>query len=223
MNILIVEDEQSIREMMRVYLEKAGYTVFEAGDGQAAWSIFTAQPLDLVLLDLNLPKQDGVSLCLQIRTVSQVPIIMVTARVEELDELVGLDVGADDYIKKPFSPRVLIARIQARLRQRAKKSLVRDGLELYPERMEVINHGEKVYLTVTQFNILYTLAHDPGRVFTRDEILEYAYDQALPPDVMDRTVDAHIKSIRKVIETDAKHPQRILTVIGKGYKFNDEA
>jgi DNA-binding response OmpR family regulator len=147
---------------------------------------------------------------------------MVTARVEELDELVGLDVGADDYIKKPFSPRVLIARIQARLRQRGKKPIQHDGLALHPDRMEVVNHGEKVHLTVTQFNILYTLAHDPGRVFTRDEILEYAYDQALPPDVMDRTVDAHIKSIRKAIEVDARHPQRILTVIGKGYKFNDE-
>jgi two-component system alkaline phosphatase synthesis response regulator PhoP len=149
---------------------------------------------------------------------------MVTARVEEIDEIIGLEVGADDYIKKPFSPAVFVARVKTLLKRFSDEDpkIEIGDLEIDPEKMTVAKAGKKLKLTTTQFNILYTLASKPGKVFTRDEILDRAYDSSLPPDVLDRTVDAHIKAIRKLIEKDTKSPEFLLTVIGKGYKFNDD-
>lgn len=222
MNILLVEDEASIREVEKAYLQRAGYTVHEAVDGKQALEMFRSESPDLVVLDINLPELDGIEVCKQIRKSSMVPVIMVTARTEEIDELLGLELGADDYVKKPFSPNVLIARVNGLLRRTHQGVVKVNGLVIDPERVVVTKHDRKISLTSTQFNILYALAKQPGIVFTRDMILDRAYDSTLPPDILDRTVDAHIKSIRKQIEDDHSNPKYILTVIGKGYKFNDE-
>ncbi|MCA9380889.1 response regulator transcription factor [Candidatus Dojkabacteria bacterium] len=222
MKILVVEDEDTIREVEKAYLQRSGYSVDDSCDGKSALDLFKKNKYDLVLLDLNLPEMDGVEVCKEIRKVSQVPVIMVTARVEEIDEIVGLEIGADDYIKKPFSPSVLIARVQTILRRTGHETIEFGDILIDPERMIINKKGKEIELTTTQFNILYTLAKRPGKVFTRSEILDYAYDETLPNDVLDRTVDAHVKSIRKAIESNPKKPRYLLTVIGKGYKFNDE-
>jgi DNA-binding response OmpR family regulator len=221
MQILIVEDEPAIREVQKAYLLKAGYRVHESGDGEQALQLFQQHRPNLIVLDLNLPSRDGIQICKQIRLTSQVPIIMVTARTEEMDELIGLEIGADDYIKKPFSPNVLVARVNALLRRQQSGTIVMGSLTIDPQKMVVSKSGQKLSLTTTQFNILYSLASKPGRVFTRDEILDNAYSDIMP-DVLDRTIDAHVKAIRKVIEDDPAIPYYVLTVIGKGYKFNDE-
>jgi DNA-binding response OmpR family regulator len=221
MRILIVEDEEPIREVMQAYLTQKGYEVVEAIDGPTAREKFEQIRFDLVVLDLNLPGMDGIEICRKIREYSQVPVIMVTARVEEIDEILGLEIGADDYLKKPFSPKILTARVEALLRRTSNGKIERGELIINPPQMSVEKQGQKINLTVTQFNILNLLAQSPGRVFTREEILNHAYDDALPRDVFDRTVDAHVKSIRKLIENDTKKPSFIVTVMGKGYKFNE--
>ena len=222
MTILIVEDEESIREVQKAYLSRSGYTILEAEDGEEALSIFKKNKLDLVLLDLNLPIKNGIDVCKIIRLSSNVPIIMVTAKVEEIDEIVGLEIGADDYIKKPFSPSVLVARVNTLLRRVGDTKIQIKDLIIDPAKMVVEKNDNKIEMTTTQFNILYTLAKNPGRVFTREDILERSYNDTLSRDILDRTIDAHIKSIRKHIELDPKDPKYIITVIGKGYKFNDQ-
>jgi DNA-binding response OmpR family regulator len=222
MNILIVEDEETIREVEVAYLKQAGYLILEAEDGEKALEIVQDKQIDLVVLDVNLPKINGFDVCKRIREKSNVPIIMVTARIEEIDEMLGLNIGADDYVKKPFSPNVLVARVRTLLKRVGGNTLNIDELTIDPEKMIVTKGKKSLNLTTTQFNILYTLASHPGKVFTRDEILNKAYNEFLPPDILDRTVDAHIKSIRKSIEGDTKDPRYILTVIGRGYKFNDK-
>src|SRR3990167_85445 len=222
MKILIIEDEDAIREVEKIYLLRAGYECVTAIDGKSALDKFYKQKFDLVILDINLPVIDGIEVCKRIRSnSSKVPIIMVTARVEEMDEIIGLEIGADDYIKKPFSPNILVARVNAHLRNAKKVFLKFNGFVIDPEKMLVKKNKKDIELTTTQFNIFYTLTSNPGKVFTRDEILNQAYDEAIPPDILDRTVDAHIKSIRRAIENDSANPVYILTVIGKGYKFND--
>ncbi|HLD04009.1 MAG TPA: response regulator transcription factor [Candidatus Dojkabacteria bacterium] len=221
MKILIVEDEDAIREVEKTYLLRAGYDCVTAVNGKSALDKFYKQKFDLVLLDINLPIIDGIEVCRRIRNNSRVPVIMVTARVEEMDEIIGLEIGADDYIKKPFSPNILVARINTHLRNAKKVFLKFNGFVIDPEKMLVKKNKKDIELTTTQFNIFYTLTSNPGKVFTRDEILNQAYDEAIPPDILDRTVDAHIKSIRRAIENDSANPVYILTVIGKGYKFND--
>lgn len=222
MKILLIEDEDTIREVEKAYLTRAGYDVIEAVDGIKAIEEFKKNKVDLIVLDLNLPGKDGIEICKEIRKNSQVPIIMVTARVEEIDEIIGLEIGADDYLKKPFSPNILVARVQALLRRTGDDTVSFNGITIDPSRMVIIKDGEKINLTTTQFNILYTLAKNPGKVFTREDILEKSYSDSISRDILDRTVDAHIKSIRKAIEDDPKDPKYILTVIGRGYKFNDE-
>lgn len=218
MKILIVEDEQTIREVEQAYLERAGFIVIEASDGKQGLELAKQEEPDLIILDLNLPSISGLEICKQIRRFSQVPIMMVTARVEELDELIGLETGADDYIRKPFSPGILVARVQSLLRRLGGDVLQIGKLEIDPQKMQVKESGEEIVLTTTQFNILYTLAKSPGRVFTRDQIMNEAYADKILHDILDRTVDAHIKSIRKSLgETEY-----IVTMIGKGYKFNDK-
>jgi len=219
MKILVVEDEQLIREFEVAYLRQAGFTVLEAEDGKEGLHLFKKEKPDIVLLDLNLPFIDGIQVCKKIREYSQVPILMVTARTEEIDELLGLQIGADDYIKKPFSPAILIARVKNLLKRFDKKDISIHDLIINPKKMTV-QKGEKVIdLSVTQFNIFYTLASNPGIVFTRDQILDKAYTGTSYPDVMDRTIDAHIKSIRKLIDDSPSESKYIVTVVGKGYKF----
>lgn len=222
MKILLVEDEETIREVERAYLERAGHTVIEASDGEMALWKFKRAKMDLVVLDLNIPKKDGLEVCKELRELSNVPIIMVTARVEEIDEITGLEYGADDYLKKPFSPNILVARVESLLRRVGKQVLVVGDITIDPEKMEVTKKKKGLTLTTTQFNILYTLASEPGKVFTRDELIKHGYDDIIPRDVYDRTIDAHIKGIRKQIEADSNKPKYIQTVIGKGYKFNDQ-
>lgn len=222
MKILLVEDEDTIREVEKAYLNRAGYDVIEAVDGDEAIQVFSKSNISLVILDLNLPKKDGIEICKQIRKTSSVPILMVTARVEEIDEIIGLEIGADDYLKKPFSPNILVARAQALLRRTGDVLIELNGITVDPVKMIVIKNNEKITLTTTQFNILYTLIKNPGKVFTREDILDRSYNDTISRDIYDRTIDAHIKSIRKLIEDDSKNPKYILTVIGKGYKFNEE-
>ncbi|MEI7604405.1 MAG: response regulator transcription factor [bacterium] len=219
MKILIVEDESSIREFEAAYLQKAGYETDEAENGEDAIDMFYDNKYDMVLLDINLPRKDGIEVCKSIRRKSNLPIIMVTAKVEEIDELVGLEVGADDYIKKPFSPAILVARVNNLLRRNGDVILENKIMSIDPEKVLVTVKNKEINLTTTEFNILYTLARTPGKVFSRNQILDKSYD--LPSDVFDRTVDAHIKNIRKKLKVDDSIPDIILTVIGKGYKFNE--
>lgn len=222
MKILLVEDEDSIREVQKAYLERAGYTVIESPNGLDAIEKFKEDEFDLILLDLNLPEVDGIQVCRRIRLKSEVPIIMVTARDSEMDEISGFELGADDYIKKPFSPSVLVSRVNALLKRSSNKKILVGDISIDPERMEILKKEKVLEMTTTQFNIIYTLAKLPGKVFTREELLKLAYDNVLFKETSDRTIDAHIKNIRKLVETDHKKPKYILTIIGKGYKFNDK-
>jgi DNA-binding response OmpR family regulator len=221
MKILIVEDEEPIREVMKKYLQIAGFTVVEAASGEVAILKFN-NSFDLVILDLNLPNTDGLEVCQAIRKKSKVPIIMVTARTEELDELKGLAIGADDYIKKPFSPKVLVARVKSRLRSAASQPvMVKDFI--FDEEKMIVRKGERaIPLTTTQFKILQTLTRQPGKVFSREELLAAMDGETQSKQTMERTIDAHIKSIRKLIEDDPPNPKYIITVIGTGYKYNNE-
>jgi len=222
MKVLLVEDEATIREVEKAYLTRAEFEVVEAADGEKALDLFGKEKFDLIVLDLNLPKIDGITICKEIRKKSNIPIIMVTAKVEEIDEIIGLEIGADDYLKKPFSPNILVARVQNLLRRVATKTLKINNLEIDPEKMKVNKDDKDIELTTTQFNILYALASTPGKVFTREEIMDRSYEDFLARDILDRTIDAHIKALRKAIEDEPKNPKYILTVIGKGYKFNEQ-
>lgn len=221
MKVLIVEDEAPIREVIKKYLQLAGFKVVEAGSGEVAILKFN-DSIDLVILDLNLPNKDGLAVCQAIRKKSKAPIIMVTARTEEIDELKGLSLGADDYIKKPFSPKVLVARVKSMLR-RAETSPTKTGdLAIDKDKMTVRKAGQNILLTTTQFKILQTLMRQPGKVFTRDELLSSSGEGKRLKLAMERTIDAHIKAIRKLIEDDPQKPKYIKTVIGTGYKYNYE-
>jgi DNA-binding response OmpR family regulator len=218
--ILLVEDEHAIREAEPAYLRSAGHEVTEVADGAAALEQFVAVAPHAVVLDLSLPNVDGVELCRAIRQISTVPILMVTARTSEVDELLGLDVGADDYLKKPFNPRILVARVQALLRRAGHRSFGVGPFRIEPEQMRVLKHGEPITLTTTQFNIFYRMVSHVGAVLSRDQLLDAAheYDSSRRV-VFDRTIDAHIKAIRKRIEDDPSQPRYIQTVIGRGYRF----
>ncbi|MFA6909204.1 MAG: response regulator transcription factor [Patescibacteria group bacterium] len=221
MKILVVEDEEAIREVIRTYLQRAGFEVEEAASGEVATLKFNTG-VHLVILDLNLPHMDGLDVCRAIRKKSAtVPILMVTARAEESDELIGLAQGADDYIKKPFSPKVLISRVHALLRRSQASPVHAGALALDEQRMTVVKHGKAIPLTTTQFNILRTLMRHAGKVFSRNELLRATDEEQRLQAAMERTVDAHIKTIRKMVEDDPQHPQYIKTVIGSGYKYGE--
>lgn len=222
MRVLIVEDEASIREVMKTYLQRAGFQVEEATSGEVAILKFN-DSIHLVVLDLNLPNRDGIEVCQAIRKKSKVPIIIVTARTEEIDELKGLAVGADDYLKKPFSPKVLVARVHSLLRRAERTPESAPGLTLDDEKMMAYLGGRGITLTTTQFKILRTLMQHPGKVFSREELLAATDVGERLKQAMERTIDAHIKSIRKLIEHDPQNPAYIKTVIGSGYKFSTEA
>jgi DNA-binding response OmpR family regulator len=209
--------------LVRMYLEREGYPVLAAYDGPQALEMFDRHKPGFVILDLMLPKIDGVTLCRRIRETSAVPILMLTAKVEEVDKLVGLSVGADDYVTKPFSPRELVARVRAILRRSApaaltRPRLARGGLVMDLERHEVSVEGREVRLTPIEYKLLQALMEFPGRVFTRDQLLAhvYAFDEAV---VVDRTVDVHIGKLREKLGDDPGRPRYIQTVRGVGYKL----
>lgn len=222
--VLVVEDEVKIARLVRDYLHQAGYDVLEATDGLAALSIARAERPDMIVLDLGLPGMDGYDVTRELRTTSSVPIIMLTARSEESDRIVGLELGADDYIVKPFSPKELVARIRAVLR-RADATLgggetIRTGpLTIDIPKRRVTVDAQQIELTSTEFDILLTLARQPGRIYTRAQLLDAVHGVSF--ESYERSVDAHIKNIRRKIETDPKHPALVLTVYGVGYKFAD--
>lgn len=220
--ILIIEDEPELVKVLRSYLEQAGYAVLSAGRGDAGLALWESRRPDLVLLDLNLPGMDGLDVARHIRRRGDTPIIMLTARVEETDQLIGLELGADDYIAKPFSPRVVTARVRALLR-RAEGSpaeprrLNAGDLEIDLDARQVTRAGAAVDLTPTEFAILAALAAQPGRVFTRLQLLESTQGAAY--EGYERTIDAHIKNLRAKLEPDPHSPQYVQTVFGVGYRL----
>lgn len=223
MNILVVEDEASIREFEVTYLRDAGYRTIEAEDGKTAIELFEAHKPDLTIIDINLPKMNGLEVCRAIRETSTAPILIVTARDSDEDEVKGLALGADDYIKKPFNPNVLVARVRALLRRHDSAGLLRfKGLVIDPETMSVTRDNEPVTLTTTRFNLLLALASRPKAVLSRAQLVDLIYSDPSSHFVYDRTVDAHIKALRQAVEQDPKHPQFIETVFGSGYRFIGE-
>jgi two-component system alkaline phosphatase synthesis response regulator PhoP len=221
--ILLIEDEVKIARTVRLYLEQAGYQVATVDDGALAMPAFRHEQPDLIILDLMLPHVDGWELCRQLRRESGVPIIMLTARNEETDRIIGLELGADDYIAKPFSPREVVARVRAVLRRSRgmvqPPQLIRAGdMEIDLDRHEVTVAGQVVELTPLEFDLLVTFARHPGRVFTRLKLLEQVEDAAAYSGY-ERAIDQHIKNLRAKLGDDARQPRYIATVRGVGYKF----
>lgn len=223
--ILVVDDEPRIVKQARDYLERGGFRVVTAADGPTALALARHERPDLVVLDLNLPGMDGLDVCRALRRTSDVPIIMLTARVEETDRLIGLELGADDYITKPFSPRELVARIRAVLRRvqggvRQTGVLRAADLEIDLNGHRVSRAGSPITLSRTEFNLLAALAQHPGQTFTRMQLLDRLHNVAY--EGFDRSIDAHIKNLRRKLEPNPVEPRYILTVYGVGYKFTDE-
>ncbi|MDZ4717917.1 MAG: response regulator transcription factor [Roseiflexaceae bacterium] len=230
--ILVVDDEPGIVQIARDYLERAGYRIVTAADGPTAIRIARSEGPSLLVLDLMLPGMDGLDVTRAIRSdpaTRSIPIIMLTARVEETDRLIGLELGADDYITKPFSPRELVARVRAVLRRtegpRDEGGILRAGMLQIDLQRRAVRLGDAlIELTATEFDLLAILAREPGRPFTRAQLLELVYDISYTG--FDRTIDAHIKNLRRKIEPDPHNPRYIQTIYGVGYKFvevaNDE-
>ena len=225
--ILVVEDEMKIARLVRDYLEHAGYEVLVTGDGESAMSTVRGAKPDLVVLDLGLPGRDGLDVTREIRRTSNLPIVMLTARGDEADRVVGLELGADDYVVKPFSPRELVARIRAVLRRTdsvggapgGREVLRAADVEVDLPRMRVAVAGGPVELTPTEFELLAALVREPGRVFTRGQLLEALHGVAF--ESYERAIDAHVKNIRRKIEPEPGRPRYLLTVHGVGYRFAD--
>jgi two-component system, OmpR family, alkaline phosphatase synthesis response regulator PhoP len=223
--ILVVEDEMKIARLVRDYLEHAGFQVLVTGDGGSAVAAARSSKPDLIVLDLGLPGQDGLDVARELRRWSNVPIVMLTARGDEADRIVGLELGADDYVVKPFSPKELVARIRAVLRR---TQAARTGgpemlrvadVEVDVPRMRVSVGGRTVELTPTEFQLVSTMAGQPGRVFTRSQLLDAVHGVAF--ESYERAIDAHVKNIRKKIEPAPGRPRYLLTVHGVGYRFAD--
>ena len=222
--VLVVDDEPEIVSLCRDYLESAGYAVIEAGDGSKAIELIARERPDLVVLDLGLPLVNGLDVTRSVRRESAVPIVMLTARGEETDKLIGLELGADDYMTKPFSPKELVARVGAVLRRTAGlqvgAELLRAGdVEVDLARVSVAIDGARVELTPTEFRLLSTLIEQPGRVFTRSQLLTAV--QGVSFESYERAIDAHVKNLRRKIETDPRAPRYVETVFGVGYRFAD--
>lgn len=220
--ILIIEDEPELVRVLRSYLEQAGFDVLAAQRGDIGLSIWEHKRPDLVILDLNLPGMDGLDVAREIRRKSNTPILMLTARVEESDQLVGLELGADDYVTKPFSPRLVVARVRALLRRsttvpEAPRVLRVADLEIDLDAHSVRRAAQPIDLTPTEFSLLATMAEQPGRAFTRFQLLEAS--QGVAYEGYERTIDAHIKNLRAKLEPDPKNPRYIETVFGIGYRL----
>jgi two-component system response regulator BaeR len=221
-NILIVEDEPKLASLLTDYLRASGFKPFCLGDGTDVVSWVREHKPDLILLDLMLPGRDGMEVCKDIRTFSRVPIIMVTARIEEIDRLLGLELGADDYICKPFSPREVIARIKAVLRRtRDGQTIQAQGLVLDEHRYRAKLHGHNLELTAVEFKLLHFLVASPGRIYGRQQLMNKIYPDER--NVSDRTIDSHIKKLRKKIEAVDPNAKLIHSVYGVGYKFEPES
>jgi DNA-binding response OmpR family regulator len=226
--ILLVDDEDAVRTVLAFPLERDGYQVVQAADGEEALEKFDAQPVDLVVLDIMLPRLDGLEVCKRLRAKSTVPIIMLTARDDELDKVIGLELGADDYITKPFSIREFRSRVRALLRRAhaphaadddGEERIEHDGLLIDVPRRAVEMRGEAVQLTYVEFELLRALAAQPGRVFSRRMLLEALWKSA---DYRDpRTIDVHVRHLREKLEAEPRTPEYILTVRGVGYRFRD--
>jgi DNA-binding response OmpR family regulator len=225
--ILLVDDEQAIQTLLSYPLQKEGYEVVHASDGREALARFAERPVDLVVLDVMLPRVDGLEVCRRLRERSTVPIIMLTAKAEEIDKVLGLELGADDYITKPFSMREFRSRVKAALRRsRMVERVSEEGgaietgeLKIDFDRRMVTLAGEEVRVTYVEFEILSALARSPGRVLTRETLLEHVWGDS---DYRDpRTVDVHIRHLREKLERDAKEPEYLFTVRGVGYRFRE--
>jgi DNA-binding response OmpR family regulator len=225
--ILLVDDEDAVRKLLAFPLEKDGYDVVQAADGEEALALFATHDVDLVVLDIMLPRLDGLEVTKRLRASSMVPIIMLTARDDELDKVIGLELGADDYITKPFSIREFRSRVRALLRRARSVQepsgdsdrIERDGLVIDVPRRTVEIRGEDVQLTYVEFELLRTLAASPGRVFSRRMLLESLWKSA---DYRDpRTIDVHVRHLREKLEREPRTPEHILTVRGVGYRFAD--
>lgn len=227
MKILAIDDEEKILDVIKAYLEREGYSVFTETNGANAINTFKSLKPDLVILDLMLPGLSGEEICSKIRAISKVPILMLTAKVEEDDKVYGFSIGADDYLTKPFSPRELTMRVKAILRRTKDDMALNDifsfndgDLVIDTRSYEVKKSGEIVNLTPNEYKLLTVMAQNPNKVFTRGELIEkvMGYDF----EGFDRTIDAHIKNLRQKIEDDPKNPVYIKTVYGAGYKFGEE-
>jgi two-component system, OmpR family, alkaline phosphatase synthesis response regulator PhoP len=221
--ILVVDDEPRITRLVRDYLEAAGFAVSSAADGPEAVMRARTERPDLVVLDLGLPGLDGLDVTRRLRTEGEVPIIMLTARDDETDRIIGLELGADDYVTKPFSPRELVARVRAVLRRRERSEvaerLAAGALTLDVPRMRLEVDGRPVDLTATEFSLLAAMARQPGRVFTRSQLLDAIHGVAF--ESYERAIDAHVRNIRRKIEADPHQPRHLLTVYGVGYRLTD--
>jgi len=224
--ILVVDDELKIVQLVRDYLERAGFGVLTAQDGKTALSLARSDKPDMIILDLGLPEMDGLDVTRELRKSSNAPILMLTARAEETDKLIGLELGADDYMTKPFSPKELVARVRVIFRRietfsDTKAEIIRaSDLTLDVPRMQVMAEGRAVdELTPTEFGLLASMARQPGRVFTRAQLLDVLHGVAF--ESYERAIDAHIKNIRRKIERNPRQPSYILTIYGVGYKFAD--
>ncbi|HYT69109.1 MAG TPA: response regulator transcription factor [Vicinamibacterales bacterium] len=222
--ILVVDDEPRIADICRDYLERAGFTVRTAANGVDALTMARSRQPDLVVLDLGLPKMDGLDVTRALRKHSNVPIIMLTARVDERDKLIGLELGADDYLTKPFSPRELVARVRAVVRRTeigpARGDVIRaSDITLDLPRLRARIGKRLVELTSTEVDLLATLMRQPGRVFTRGQLLDAIRGERV--ESFDRAIDAHVKNLRRKIEADPHQPRYLLTVYGLGYRFTD--
>ena len=225
--ILLVDDEESVQKLLTYPLERDGYRVVQARDGDEALARFDAEPIDLVVLDVMLPRLDGLEVCKRLRARGSVPIVMLTARDDELDKVVGLELGADDYITKPFSIREFRSRVRALLRRASSPRhqpedeavLELEGLRIDPARRSVELDGRPVQVTYVEFELLHALARRPGRVFTRQALLEAirgGSDYREP-----RTIDVHVRHLREKLERDPRDPRFLLTVRGVGYRFRE--
>jgi DNA-binding response OmpR family regulator len=223
--ILIAEDDHNTASLVSAYLTREGFATRIVEDGQKALTLAESQNPVLIILDIMLPLVDGWEVCRQLRRKSNVPILMLTAREEEIDRVLGLSLGADDYVVKPFSPRELVERVKAILRrvnrpdENSQAPLIHGTLILDPEKHKLTVNNEIVNLTSSEFKILHALMKAPGRVFSRDELLNHFYERG--EIVIDRVIDVHIGKIRQKIEDDASNPRYIITVRGFGYKFAD--
>jgi DNA-binding response OmpR family regulator len=226
--ILLVDDEESIQRLLAYPLERDGFRVIPAHDGEEALDRFAAEPVDLVVLDLMLPKLDGLEVCKRLRAQSTVPIIMLTARDDEFDKVLGLELGADDYITKPFSIREFRSRVRALLRRataprqelRAGETIEAGDLVIDPAKRSVVVRGTAVEPTYVEFELLRTLAAAPGRVFSRQALLEAIWGDSAYREP--RTIDVHIRHLREKLERDPRQPEYIFTVRGAGYRFREQ-
>jgi DNA-binding response OmpR family regulator len=226
-SVLVVDDQPEIVRILRDYLERAGFSVLTAADGAAAVVVARRDKPDLIVLDLTLPTMDGLDVARALRREGEVPIIMLTARTEEADRVSGLELGADDYVTKPFSPREVVARVRAVLRRtearRVQGDVVKVGesIELDVPRMVAMVDGRRIELTATEFQLLLCMARQPGRVFTRAQLLDAVHGVAV--ESYERAIDAHVKNIRRKIEVDPHAPRHLQTVFGVGYRLADGA